>query len=76
MKDPENKAGKESVLQALICTYIRCVTHTRKESNFQVQLASSVHSPKLAVFIRISFKMLADTGLGKRGVTGKDESQG
>lgn len=47
VKALENKDGKKSMLRALICTYIRCVTHTRKESNFQVRLASSVHSPKL-----------------------------
>lgn len=71
-----NKDGKESVLRALICTYIRCVTHTRKESNFQVRLASSMHSPKLAVFIHISFKMLQDISLEKREATGKAASQG
>lgn len=76
VKALENKAGKESVLRALICTYIRCVTHPRKESNFRVRLASSTHSLKLAVFVRISFKRLQDISLEKWGATGKAESQG
>lgn len=58
---PNKRAGKrrwkESTLQTLLCTYIRRVTHARR-SNFQVQLASSVHSHKLAVFLHLLFKML------------------
>lgn len=76
VKALENKDGKESVLRALICTCITCVTHTRKESNFQVRLASSVNSLKLTVFIPISFKMLQDISLEKREGTGKAERRG